>query len=54
MPTAAQLKARKATLDKLILEAKAEARKADDVLASWEERERRRTDRQRARLGGRS
>lgn len=50
MSTVAQLKARKATLDKLILEAKAEARKADDILYSWEERENRRTARQRARL----
>jgi len=51
MATIAQLKARKATLDKIILEAKAEARRADDVLAAWEEREQRHTARQRQRLG---
>lgn len=53
MATIAQLKARRATLDKIILEAKAEARRADDVLADWEAREERHAARQRQRLSGR-
>ena len=46
MATVGQLKAKLATLDKIIGESKAERRRAEELLAAWEARENRRASRE--------